>query len=82
MKKTTYNSLEELRADIRKVDKALGRALSDLERDAVDCVLPSNNSYLNSDVSYMRYVGYGITAYKTFNIVRKIVGFVSRRRWK
>ena len=81
-KKLVYNSLEELRADKLKVEHALGRASKALETDAIDCVLPSNNAFLSSDFSYLRYVGYGITAFKTFNFVRKVVGFVSARRWR
>jgi len=77
-----YNSLAELRADKAKVRRALGKATQALEADAVDLVLPSNNSFLNSDFSYMRYVGYGITAFKTFNVVRKLVGFARTRRWR
>ena len=82
MKKQMYNSLEELRADKAKLICRLGKASKALEADAVDCVLPSSNAFLSSDFSYMRYIGYGITAYKTFNFVRKIVGFVTTRRWR
>ena len=81
MKKQMYDSLEELRADKHKLSHQLGKATKALEADAVDCVLPSN-TFLSSDFSYTRYIGYGITAFKTFNIVRKVVGFVSSRRWR
>ena len=81
-KKLLYSSLEELRADKAKVGRALGKASKALETDAADCVLPSDNAFLNSDFSYMRYIGYSITAFKTFNTVRRLVGFVKTRRWR
>lgn len=81
-KKQVYESLEELRADKRMRKRRLDRQLKALQRDAVDCVLPSNNALLSSDYSYMRYVGYGITAYKTFNFVRRAMSFVRKHRWK
>jgi len=81
-KNLEYSSLQELRADKAKVRRSLGKTLKALEADAADCVLPSNNAFLTSDFAYLRYVGYGITAFKTFNTVRKVVGFIARRRWK
>ena len=81
-KKLEYNTLAELRSDKTKVRRALGKATQALETDAVDLVFPSNNAFLNSDFSYMRYVGYGITAFKTFNVVRKLVSFVRTMRWR
>ena len=80
--KQMYGSLEELRRDKRKVQRSLNREAKALKTDAVDLVLPSNNAYLSSDFNYMRYIGYAITAYKTFNTVRKITGFFARRRRK
>ena len=81
-RKQVYDSLEELRADKLKVMRSLEHASKVLEADAVDCVLPSNNAFLSSDFSYMRYIGYVITAYKTFNFVRKMANFVTTRRWR
>jgi len=77
-----YSSLEELRADKRKAQRVLDKEVRALQRDAVDCVLPSGNALLSSDFSFMRFIGYGITAYKTFNTMRRVVGFVTTRRWK
>jgi hypothetical protein len=82
MKKQIYNSLEELRVDKHRLSRRLEKMSKALGNDAVDCVLPSSNAFLSSDFPYMRYIGYGITAFKTFNFVRKIVGFVSTRRWR
>ena len=81
-KKLEYSSLEELRADKLKAKRTLSKEIRALQRDAVDCVLPSNNTFLNSDFSYLRFIGYGITAYKTYSTVRRVMGFVSSRRWK
>lgn len=76
-----YNTLEELRADIRKTERRLNRDVVALEDDIKACFLPANNEYVNSSVPYMRYVGYGITAYKTFNVVRKLVTMIKTKRW-
>lgn len=78
--KTVYLSLEELRSDKLKVSKRLHLQTKALKRDAVDMVLPSNNIFFTSDYSYMRYIGYAITAYKTFTTFRKISSFFRRRR--
>jgi len=77
--KTEYTSLEELRLDKQRVCRELGRQSEALKRDAVDVVLPSNNMFLTSDYSYMRFIGYAITAYKTFTTFRKISNFFKRR---
>lgn len=78
--KTVYFSLEELRNDKLKVTKRLRHQTKALKRDAVDMILPSNNIFFSSDYSYMRYIGYAITAYKTFTTFRKITNFFKRRR--
>jgi|GEM_PF-998035 hypothetical protein len=78
--KTVYLSLEELRSDKLKVSKRLHQQTKALKKDAMDMVLPSNNIFFTSDYSYMRYIGYAITAYKTFTTFRKISSFFRRRR--
>jgi len=78
--KTVYSSLEELRSDKLKVYKRLHQQTKALKKDAMDMVLPSNNIFFTSDYSYMRYIGYAITAYKTFTTFRKISSFFRRRR--
>ena len=78
--KEVYNSLDELRRDKHKVNKALSRETEALKRDAVDMVLPSNNVFFTSDYSFMRYIGYAITAYKSYTTFRTITSFFSRKR--
>lgn len=78
--KEVYNTLDELRRDKHKVNKALSRETEALKRDAVDMVLPSNNVFFTSDYSFMRYIGYAITAYKSYTTFRKITSFFSRKR--
>ena len=78
--KTVYFSLEELRSDKSKLSRKLRRQSKALKRDAVDVVLPSNNVFFNSDYSYMRFIGYAITAYKTFTTFRKVAAFFRKRR--
>lgn len=80
--KTSYNSLEELRRDKVRLERRLSTVAHEMEDDIVDCFLPQDRAYVNSSVPYMRYMGYGITAYKTFNVVRKLVGMIQRWRWK
>lgn len=80
--KTSYNTLEELQRDKALLEQKLNRVACELEDDLVGCFLPQDRAYINSSVPYMRYMGYGITAYKTFNVVRKLVGMVQRWRWK
>lgn len=81
-RKEVYNSLDELRRDKHKVNEALNRETEALKRDAVDMVMPSNNVFFSSDYSFMRYIGYAITAYKTYSTFRKITSFFSKKRWK
>jgi len=81
-KRLEYSSLEELRVDKRNAWLRLDKEVKSLQRDAVDCFLPSDSSYMSSDFSYMRYISYGVTAYKTFRFMRRAVGFVTKRRWK
>ncbi len=78
--KTVYSSLEELRNDKLKVAKRLHQQTKALKKDAMDMVLPSNNIFFTSDYSYMRYIGYAITAYKTYVTFRKISNFFKRKR--
>ncbi len=78
--KTVYSSLEELRSEKLKVVRKLQQQKKALKKDAVDMFLPSNNIFFTSDYSYMRYIGYVITAYKTFTTFRKISNFFRRRR--
>lgn len=79
--KTVYRSLDELRRDKYKVNKALNRESKALKRDAADMVLPSNNVFFSSDYSFMRYIGYAITAYKTYTTFRKFKSFFSKIRF-
>ncbi len=81
-RKEVYNSLDELRRDKHRVNRALNRETKALKRDAIDMVMPSNNAFFSSDLSFMRYIGYAITAYKTYTAFRKITSFFSRKRWK
>lgn len=76
-----YNTLEEVRADIKKTSRKLNRDVVQLEEEIKVCFLPADSQYVHSSAPYMRYIGYGITAYKTFNVVRKLVGMIKNKRW-
>lgn len=76
-----YNSLEELRSDIKKTERKLSNNIETMEEEVKACFLPANREYIDSPTPYMRYVGYGITAYKTFNVVRKLITMIKTKRW-
>ena len=78
--KMQYLTLEELRADKRKVGRKLSTELTQLQDDVVSSFLPER-SYIDSTVPYMRYVGYGLTAYKTAKTVKRLFDFVHKRNW-
>lgn len=83
MKKIEYLSLEELRADKAKLGRRLRAELKGVQQDAVELVMPQQTmQFVNSSVPYARYIGYGLTAWRTFNTVRKVLMFVKTRKWK
>jgi len=80
--KSEYLTLDELRRDKAKLGKTLRVELKDLQQDAVELVMPQQTQqFVNSSVPYARYVGYGLTAWRTFNTVRKVIQFVKTRKW-
>ncbi|MCR5313902.1 MAG: hypothetical protein K6E54_09765 [Bacteroidaceae bacterium] len=79
--KRQYMTLAELRADKDVAYAKLNKEVKQLQDDIVDSFLPER-SYLDSSIPYMRYVGYGLTAYKTAKTVKKIFDFIHRRSWR
>jgi len=79
--KQQYMTLAELRADRQKVGKKLNKQLEELQEDITNSFLP-DDSYLDSSVPYMKYIGYGLTAYKTAKTVKKVFDFIHRRSWR
>lgn len=74
-----YTSLEELRRDKLRLNKQIRRSLHNVEQGARQCLLP-DSSYLNSSNKYVRYIGYGLTAWKTARTVNRFMGFFSKKK--
>lgn len=77
--KNIYTSLEDLRADKAIVGHRLRRSLAQMQEDVSECFMPSD-SLAASGNRYMRFFGYGMTAYKAFTTVRKVYGLINK--WK
>lgn len=69
-----YNTLEELRADKRKLSKQVRKSMRTLQEGAKQCFLP-DSQYVNSSNKYLRFIGYGLTAWKTARTVNRIMKF-------
>lgn len=78
MKKMTYLSLEDIRADKVKARRLMKRSFDDLRGDVSNCFMPADNLFLNSSNRWMNWIGYGITAYKTFKTFRSVFSFIAR----
>jgi hypothetical protein len=75
-----YNTLDELRAEKAEVSRRLGKGVEKLQSDIVESFVPEN-SLLDSAFSYIRYVGYAMTAFKTARTVMNAIAFMRRRKW-
>lgn len=80
MSYTHLTSLEALRAEKRSTLKSLRSTSGNLKRRIRNNIAPENNMFLRSDMKYLRYVGYGIVAFKAFNTARRIMNFFTGRR--
>ncbi len=69
-----YNTLEELRADKRKLSRQVRKSMRTLQEGAKQCLMP-DSQYVNSSNKYMRFIGYGLTAWKTARTVNRIMKF-------
>lgn len=69
-----YNTLEELRADKRKLSKQVRKSMRTLQEGAKQYFLP-DSQYVNSSNKYLRFIGYGLTAWKTARTVNRIMKF-------
>ena len=79
--KKRFSSLEELRQEKGQVEKCLSIELTKFQKDVVDSFMPER-SYIDSSIPYMRYIGYGMTAYRTAKVVKNIFDFIHRRSWR
>lgn len=82
MQKNRFSSLAELRAEKDKELKRLDTYARMISADTKDAFIPTNNQFVNSAMPYANYIGYGITAYKTFRTVKRIVSYIKSHRWR
>lgn len=73
-----YNSLEELRSDKRRLSRQIRKSMRTVQEGVKQSFLPTDNAYLGSSSRYMRFIGYGLTAWKTARTVNRIVGFFKK----
>lgn len=72
-------SSDALRYEKQKALDEINRSVSVLNARVRHRFFPGE-SYLNAGNKYIRYIGYGIMAFKVANTVRNIVGFFSKRK--
>lgn len=80
MNYSRLTSLEALRAEKRSTLKSMRDSSKRMKRRMRNTLVPDNNMFLQSEIKYFRYIGYGIIAFKTLNTVRRIMNFFSGRR--
>lgn len=80
MKKNRYVSLEDIRQEKEQARRQIGYGVDKLKNDVTDCFVSPTNIFLRSSNKYMNYVGYAISAYKTFTAVKGLFGRFSWKR--
>lgn len=76
----TFSSLRSLRAEKQRTKRQLRQCVQVLKADTADCFLPRDNYFFESASRYVNWMGYALTAYKTFRSVRGAWKFISRLR--
>lgn len=71
-------TLEEVRAEKLKCRSNIGKDLHKLRGDITDCFMPTKSLFVNSTNKYLSWIGYGITAYKTFTTMRGFASFLRK----
>lgn len=74
-----YNSLDELRRDKRRLGKQIGKSLNVVQEGVKQTLMPTS-SYLNSSNKYVRFIGYGLTAWNTAKTVNRFVSYFKKKR--
>lgn len=67
-----YSSLEQLRGDKRRLGKQIRKSMRTIQDGAKQCFLP-DAQIANSSNKYVRFIGYGLTAWKTAKVVSKVM---------
>lgn len=74
-----YNNLEELREDKLLLSRQIRKSFVAVQEGVKQSFLPADDSYLQSSSRYMRFIGYGLTAWKTARTVNKFIRFFKNR---
>lgn len=74
-----YNSLEELRRDKRRIGSDIHKSFKSMREGVKQTFMPAENSYLNSSNKYLRYIGYGLTMWKTARTVNRFVSYFKKK---
>lgn len=80
MSKRQYSSLKDVRSEKVKTRRQIDYGVDRLKNDVADCFVSPNSIFLRSSNKYMNYVGYAISAYKTFQTFRGVFKFFSKRK--
>ena len=79
--KKEFSSLRALRAEKQRMKRQLQQNVQMLRADTADCFLPRDRSYFFDSASrYINWMGYALTAYKTYLSVRGAWKFISKLR--
>ena len=71
---TKVTSIESLQLEKYKLRHELNKSAKRFKRSASYVLMPEDRSMLHSEWGWIRFLGYGITAYKTYQSVRKVLG--------
>ncbi len=74
----SYGSLEELRRDKRRLGKHIRKQLKVVQAGVKQTLLPAS-PYMNSSNKYMRFFGYGLTAWNAARIVNRFMNAFKKK---
>lgn len=74
-----YNSLEELRRDKRRLGNQIHKSFRTVREGVKQSFLPEDTAYLKSSSKYMRFIGYGLTAWKTAKTFNRFVQYFKKK---
>ena len=80
MRDTEFKSLKDIRAEKEHTKRQIRYGVDRVKNDVEDCFVSPSSIFLRSSNKYMNYIGYAISAYKTFTTLKGVFGFFSRRR--
>lgn len=73
-------SLEQLRDEKQHLLDEARNITQRVQKRAYSRFTPASDSYFNSGQKFIRFIGYGITAYKTAMMIKKFVSTISSFR--